>query len=97
MIKYEQSDRTITCTIIKGGLKAIGRAKCSPGDEFDLWYGKRLALTRAKIKYNSKQMVSLHKLIIIFDNEMVRLAKHNDDLWYAEKARAMGKTKWGVK
>jgi hypothetical protein len=97
MIKYEQSDRTITCTIIKGGLKAIGRAKCSPGDEFDLWYGKRLAHVRAKIKINEKEMKWTRNIIRIFDNEITRLSKHNDDLWYVEKARKLGKTKWGVK
>ena len=30
----------------------VGMAKCSPEDEFDLEYGKRLALNRAKDKRN---------------------------------------------
>jgi len=50
---------------IKG--KYIGKAKCHPEDEFDIDYGKKLALLRAKEKYlnaMSKQLEVVRDWVI---------------------------------
>jgi len=46
--KYYQNRNTITCILTFEDIKAIGIAKCSPKDKFNLSHGVKLSEMRAK-------------------------------------------------
>ena len=54
----------------------IGIAKCAPEDEFDEEYGKRLALTRAKVKRNRAINNTIQKYIHKVAINVKRLATY---------------------
>ena len=51
----------------------VGVAKCAPDDEFDLEYGKKLALTRAKIKRGRAVNNAIAEYINDTQNGLARL------------------------
>ena len=51
----------------------VGVAKCAPEDKFDLEYGKKLALTRAKIKRGNAVNNAIRTFIADVDKALTRL------------------------
>lgn len=50
-LMYYQNDRTITCVITSGSIKAVGTSKCHPNDEFIEFKGIAIAEHRARSEY----------------------------------------------
>lgn len=64
-----------------------GSAKCSPEDEFDLEYGKRLAAARCNEKVVEKRCLSLGEKLVYISHDLDTLqAQYNVLYGHLEKA-----------
>ena len=81
---WDCKDLAIKCIKKYGGLECktdkyaienifTGIAKCSPEDEFDLEYGKRLALDRAKAKRSKAIKDGIRRYITDIKGQIYRL------------------------
>jgi len=85
----DQEKRQCTCVLVAnlgvGRETFIGRAKCSPGDEFDSFRGQELAYVRALIQLKKKEIL-YHKMVMNWHeagyNEYL---KHKDSLAFNTK------------
>ena len=59
----------------------IGKAICSPNDEFDIEYGKRLALARAKRNYSDALQRKFFNIICWLDSVNYKIGKEYDKLY----------------
>ena len=56
----------------------VGKAKCHPDDEFDIDFGKKLALIRAKEKY----LAAMEKKLATIRDWVYGLTKRTDKIYY---------------
>lgn len=60
--------------------KFIGAARCAPNDTFDVEFGKRLALARAKVKMSYSLMNTFYNFVESIDEFSYALGKKYDKL-----------------
>lgn len=59
--RYFNSETEVVCVSSFAGKSVVGRAKCAPGDNFNLEVGKKLARLRCDLKIAKKRKKSADK------------------------------------
>ena len=96
---YDYIDTATGCHVVKAttmyaGKKVSTAAKCDPGDEFDLEFGKKVAMKRLDQKIELKRAATsrnraatYQEIIDFYKNEIKRLtkAKENAEVFAADR------------
>jgi len=84
--KFYHAGNMVICVSSYAKKKVVGKAKCAPGDEFDLEKGKRLAQLRCDLKVAQKRrkkaeadyMESWHRLMDEFKKNNKMISYYDD-------------------
>jgi DNA topoisomerase VI subunit B len=80
MVDYKINGNKVSCVIFvnkkSGKVGYVGRAKCNPGDTFDVEFGKELAYKRALLKLKKAETRS-HRAYINEREPLIHAYKHH--------------------